>query len=47
MRQEWGGSWPKLVWLPVLAAARLNERIPVEETALLRLTGAESNTGYK
>jgi uncharacterized protein (TIGR02172 family) len=35
------------IWLPILAAARLNERIPAEETALLRLAGAESNTGHK
>jgi uncharacterized protein (TIGR02172 family) len=35
------------VWLPVLAAARLNERTPAEETALLRLAGAEANTGHE
>jgi uncharacterized protein (TIGR02172 family) len=35
------------IWLPILATARLNERIPAEETALLRLAGAEANTGHE
>ena len=35
------------IWLPILATARLNERIPAEEMALLRLAEAESNTGHK